>query len=380
VTTTISPSLGAGIDFTQGGVGSSPGYAAIDVRRAALFGLSQGPIGSGYGGGAASGAYAVTQRIAGANMSVDIAASTGGGLAVAGTTISNQGLYVVPPHSGVINETIAAADPTNPRVDQIIVQTFDNAIDSSSKNTSQTVVLTGTPTAGATIGIGGNRNGAAALPANSYRLADVLVPAGAASITNANIFDRRPKARGHTNISTSESRTNAAYGVMPTPDQVTEVVLPTDGLIIVGYQATWQESAAGAARASIFIGSNQLQIGLSGSVSPQATGTGSGTAVNKNTSLATCTAGLVSGSVTVAGTAYPGDVTTGQILGGEIGEMELSGAVGVFTPPYGGPAYIFAAAGTYHVSVQFKASSGSVTVSNRKLWVWTMAPDQAVLA
>ena len=33
---------------------------------------------------------------------------------------------------------------------------------------------------------------------------------------------------------------------------------------------------------------------------------------------------------------------------------------------------VFAAAGTYDISVQFKASSGSVTVKNRKLWVWTM--------
>lgn len=33
---------------------------------------------------------------------------------------------------------------------------------------------------------------------------------------------------------------------------------------------------------------------------------------------------------------------------------------------------LFAAAGTYDVSVQFKSSSGTVTAKERKLWVWTM--------
>jgi hypothetical protein len=362
VTTTIVPSLGAGIDFTQGGVGAAPGYAAIDVRRGGAGALLPGPIGSGYGGGAGSGAYAVTQRQAGSNMSVDIAANIGA-LLVAGTTISFQGNYWVPPHSAVISETISAADATNPRVDQIIVQTFDNAIDSSGLNTSRTTVLTGTPTAGASVGISGNRNGAAALPANSYRLADVVVPAGSTSVTNANIFDRRPKQRGWANIATSEVRTNTAYGLLPTPDQVTELVLPANGLIAVWYQATWQQSGVGTAQAAIFLGTNQLKVwvGTGGTV-PTVQNAGGSASSNINTPLFTYAGGLTAGGNS---SNYTGDVTTGQIVGSNTN---------------GGPCYIFAAAGTYHVSVQFAATSGSVTASNRKLWVWTMAPDQAVLA
>jgi hypothetical protein len=42
-----------------------------------------------------------------------------------------------------------------------------------------------------------------------------------------------------------------------------------------------------------------------------------------------------------------------------------------YTADYGpgGVCYVFAAAGTYDVSVQFKASSGSITAKSRKLWV-----------
>jgi hypothetical protein len=57
---------------------------------------------------------------------------------------------------------------------------------------------------------------------------------------------------------------------------------------------------------------------------------------------------------------YTGDVTTGQIVG-------TVSAAGL-----GGPCYFFAAAGTYTISIQVKASSASVTIKNRKLWVWTI--------
>src|SRR6266496_5146863 len=65
--------------------------------------------------------------------------------------------------------------------------------------------------------------------------------------------------RGKSIIATSESRTNAAYGLMPTPDCVQNVVMPTDGLIFISYQATWQQSVASAAFAAIFLNAVQLK-------------------------------------------------------------------------------------------------------------------------
>jgi hypothetical protein len=174
------------------------------------------------------------------------------------------------------------------------------------------------------------------------------------------------------NIVTTESRTNTAYGTLTTPDQIASVVLPTDGLICVAYQATWQESVSGAARAAIFIGANQLQkADLPAPAITQALTNGGNAGVDH--SLASHSMGLASSG---GATAYTGDVTTGQVLGPDSrtgssyeGPATSIQAVG---PGTGGPCYVFAAAGTYTISVQFKSTSGSVTVKNRKLWAWTL--------
>lgn len=187
MTTTIAPSTGAGVLFTQQGVGTTPGYSALDLRRSEIV----GPVQEGV---YAAGDFMVTQRGAGANMSVDIAAGSGAFAAVQGDNVTGQGLYVVGPHSAAaINETIAAADPSNPRIDIVILEIQDNVHDASGGNLARTRVLTGTATAGATLT---NRNGVATLPGNALLLADVLVGAGAASIGNTVIRDRRKWARG----------------------------------------------------------------------------------------------------------------------------------------------------------------------------------------
>ena len=183
--------------------------------------------------------------------------------------------------------------------------------------------------------------------------------------------------RGKCIIATSESRSNTAYGTLTTPDQVSNIVLPTDGLMFVAYQATWQESVQAAARAAIFIGSTQLQIAAAGATAPlaidAAVNNAGGTVVPaaRDVPLASGPMGLYSqaGGGSSLG-AYGGDVTTGQVIGGGLYANPTLGPGG--QPYQYGACCIFAAAGTYTVSVQFKASSGSVTAKNRKLWVWTL--------
>lgn len=84
--------------------------------------------------------------------------------------------------------TVGAANGANPRIDQIIATMSDYA-------TGTVSVLAGTATAGATLA---NRTGAAALPNNAIRLADILVPAAFAGpfVQATHIRDRRPWARG----------------------------------------------------------------------------------------------------------------------------------------------------------------------------------------
>jgi hypothetical protein len=191
------------------------------------------------------------------------------------------------------------------------------------------------------------------------------------------VSDGTTPRRGKSIIPGTETRTNVAYGTLPTPDQVT-VTLPTDGHIFVAYQATWQESVAQAARAAIFIDANQLTVADMNSAAPliqeaeiktrnaDASGITISTA-GTDRPLATAPMGLAS----VGGnTAYTGDVTTGQVVG-VFGVMNTLSPAGNYynAARFGVCGPIFAAAGTHVVSVQFKASSGSVTVKNRKLWV-----------
>lgn len=103
----------------------------------------------------------VSQRAAGANMSVDVST---------GTYTANK---VENTKASVTNLTIAAADPTNPRIDIVLAHS----------NGSLTVV-SGTPAASPTQP---NR------PAGTLVLARVEVDAGVATIVNSKIFDRRPQ-------------------------------------------------------------------------------------------------------------------------------------------------------------------------------------------
>lgn len=189
MTTTITPSSGAGALFTQQGVGTTPGFSALDLRRAGIGGLQEGVLGTG----ASAQDFMVQQRLAGANMQVEITMPAGGMAAVQGDSIGGQGLYDIPVHSANVLETIGTADPSNPRVDQVILEVQDNVLDASGGNLARTRVLPGTPTGGANLT---NRTGAAVLPGSALLLADVLVGAAAGSITNSVIRDRRKWARG----------------------------------------------------------------------------------------------------------------------------------------------------------------------------------------
>lgn len=137
----------------------------------------------------------VTPAAAG-GMRVDIAAGVAlvkGDSGTPGTGIS-QGLYMQVNDASIANAvTLTAAHASLPRIDQIILQLNDSSDLGSGSNTPAFSVVTGTATSGATLD---NRTGAAALPNNALRLADILVPAASSSVTAGNVRDRRPWARG----------------------------------------------------------------------------------------------------------------------------------------------------------------------------------------
>jgi hypothetical protein len=163
--------------------------------------------------------------------------------------------------------------------------------------------------------------------------------------------------RGASIIDAEQTRSNAAFGLLGTADRVQGIELPSNGLIRVWFQAIWFQSVTNAAGAAIFIGGNQVTISNDAVASaPPDSATSSFTATGVNTPLFSYPGGLQSGLGTAAISAsHDADAqAVGAIRGGAV---------------LGGPCTIFAPAGTYDISVQFKASSGSVTVRQRKLWV-----------
>jgi len=110
-------------------------------------------------------------------MSVRVAS---GWAAIVGTTTSNMGVYTIFNDATVV-QTIATADPTNPRID-LVCATVRDAYYSGANNDVIFQVIAGTP-AGSPV--------APSLPANSISLATVAVGAAVTQINSGNITDTR---------------------------------------------------------------------------------------------------------------------------------------------------------------------------------------------
>jgi hypothetical protein len=179
-------------------------YLQADTNLHTAWALRPGIYGK-RAGGVGVAAYQdvlVMQRQAGANMTVDVGATGVGQMEawVPGTSRTGQGLYSVtnidwtaPTTSSYVaqlNVTVGANASGNPRIDMVVLEVLDSQHAGASA-VQQVRVVAGTPTGGATLD---NRTGAAAQPANSILLADVVVANGASSIVTANIRDRRPFA------------------------------------------------------------------------------------------------------------------------------------------------------------------------------------------
>ena len=112
-----------------------------------------------------------------AGMSVRVAL---GWAAIIGTIQANMGAYTVY-NDATTTLTVTTADPTNPRIDRVVV-TVQDAYYSGAFNDVIFQVVAGTP-AGSPV--------APATPANSISLATILVGAGVTQINSGNITDTR---------------------------------------------------------------------------------------------------------------------------------------------------------------------------------------------
>lgn len=162
-------------------------------------------IGNAQPGLFAPGDFAVSQRAAGANMSVDIAA---GRAYLNPVAVALQGSYLVWRGSTYNTSsdggyTWTAADPTNPRIDLLCIEVADTDFSGSYTGWKWRIV-DGTPNAGATaVGL---RQYWPSIPAGCLVVAAVRIPATATTITTANILNLNevggPMVAGRTGVQT----------------------------------------------------------------------------------------------------------------------------------------------------------------------------------
>lgn len=216
--------------------------------------------------------------------------------------------------------------------------------------------------------------------ANIAAAAGVTAAQLAAAVQAAAGLNGSSTRRGKCIVATEESTTSTSYTTLTTPDRVSNIVMPTDGLIFVAYQAMWKSTVAGMqSQAAIFLGANQLKAAVSAAApTTQSAGfdASGGGAAGFYTNLHSSAVGLSSDDSRLS-TSSTAPVTTGQVAGAGYaseGDTRTDGEIAL-TASQSGICAIFAAAGTYDISVQFKTASGTVTAKERKLWVWSNGFD-----
>jgi hypothetical protein len=211
-------------------------------------------------------------------------------------------------------------------------------------------------------------DGASFYPATLDGIQEGLGTQLAKANVSAGVNDGTNKYSGALAVATEQSTVSTSFALLTTPDRIQSIVLPAMGLIHVLYQATWRCTTAGEGYAGIFLGNTQLKrASIANASASDQTAVHMGNTANKWQPLASFGGGLIGdGGPGAWGVAdYPGDVTTGMVVGAELGQ-DAGGDI----DQRGGAAVIFAAAGTYDVSVRFRAGVGTVSVKDRKLWVW----------
>lgn len=247
------------IGLEQAAAGDRPG---ADEFRRMLTDL-QGGVDSFVAGVMGPTHLDVTQRAAGANMSVDVAA---GSIWVETSHVSDAlGGHYWAHNDAVINVPIAAADPTNPRRDLVYVQLNDAFLDGGGVNNAEVKVLAGTPA-------GSPSDPSTAALDNFYVIARVRVAAADSGITDAEIDDKREYATpfraprgaiGTSTVDTSESTTGTTPGNLTTAGPEVAWTATKDRRIraVVGAEL-WNNTVGSAALAGFVVaGATTLAAG-----------------------------------------------------------------------------------------------------------------------
>jgi hypothetical protein len=157
-------------------------------------------------------------------------------------------------------------------------------------------------------------------------------------------------------IASEQSLTNKSeYTPMGTADEVTGLIVPENGVLLIAYLASIKSSSNEVnATACLFIDGTALSIGGSGSIAAVST---------KSTAF------LALSSDALTGLAIS-DLSRGTFASKPAQLVSSSAVAG--TGGAGLAAVVFKEAGTHTVLVQFKCATATVTVKERRLAAWVM--------
>ncbi len=128
--------------------------------------------------------FQVLQNL-GTDMNIKIGSTVAFDQAVIQGDSAGQGVFITEHQNATQVLAIAASDPTNDRIDNVILRIYDDTFDSSGFDYADIEVTTGTPDASPV---------APAVPAGSFVLAEILVQNAVTQIVNGDITDKRVEA------------------------------------------------------------------------------------------------------------------------------------------------------------------------------------------
>lgn len=349
MTTAYSNVVDATVPFVDGT------FDAQDVRLATL--------GNALPGLFAAGDLAVTQRAAGANQSVDIAAGRvfidpGGSL---------QGVYLaylesLQNSSADLGLTWPASDGSNPRIDLLLAVIGDTAYGDSYTGLKFRVE-TGTPNASAAHPL--DATYWPTIPTGCVPIAAIRRAAASTTIATADIVNLDPiggtgrSARAYN--SAAETTTSSSYARLTTPDHLL-VYVPALAKVRFGFRGHWKiSSASGTQNISLFIDGNQIKEANNGA--PLVTnGFNTTIAGTANTYRRVMTSSNNGGAAfgwwsDDTGTSDASEVTTGEIIR-TYGTLQQ-----------GNPLEIVGLAAGWHLLEQkYRTSANTLSVRERRIW------------
>ncbi len=175
--------------------------------------------------------FQVLQNL-GTDMNVKIGSGTAFDRAVVAGDLAGQGKFISEHQNVTQVLAVAASDPTNDRIDIVILRVYDDTFDSLGNDYADLEVITGTPDASPV---------APAVPSTSLLLAEILIQDTVTQIVNGDITDKRVEYQLLTSLqSSSHDEVTGSSEVATFAVTGSDLTVATVNLTIPATWGTWE--------------------------------------------------------------------------------------------------------------------------------------------